>query len=884
MLRRYIFGFCLFLFLLFACKTGKTPYEDEAYYGAGDSVRSAYEPTPDIFYETQPVEINAYNYEDEYWHVETAPVYKGAETRRIDLIHTRLEIRFDWLKQQATGTAVLSFRTLNRQVDTGYIDAVGMDIRSVSVLKNGAFSTIAYSYDGKKIGVPLGEKGRPGEKFDLEIHYIAKPNEIVTETGEAIHDSKGLYFINPYGTKPGVPRQIWTQGEVQSTSAWLPTIDAPNEKMTHELFITVDDTLQTVSNGKLVKSAVSGPGQRTDHWLMNQPHAPYLVAMAIGRFHVESAKWKSVPLNYYTDPKYAGSSRTIFGNTPEMIEFFSNKLNYAYPWPKYDQVVVSEFVSGAMENTTVTIFGSMLHLDSRELLDADYEDVVAHELFHHWFGDLVTCESWAHLPLNEAFATYGEYLWKEYKYGPDFAAAHLHHDYEAYMNEALGKKEKLIRYDYETPLDMFDAHSYQKGALVLHMLRNYMGDTFFFAGLNLYLTTYAYKTAEVHDLRKCMEEVSNEDLTWFFDQWFFRPGHPYLEVRHEYDEDSHLYSLYVMQTHDAEYAGGYFRLPVSVTFHYEDSVHTETILIENQDHAFYWSLEKRPVWVSFDSDKMLLAEIAEYKPDDDWLAQLREGKQFKERLNAIVHIEEMSDPEYLFQACAVGMTDPYWEIRNRSMQLMARLDPERAMEFAPILTDHAENHPKAATRAQAFYTITDNPFDGLTKTIRKGLNDSSYVVNAAALGLLIKTDPEEGIEMAKRWALSDRSQLRYPALNLLADQTGDYSDIFIGAWEKEEGNKFYMIALISGYLKNTESPVAALRMLDFINGFQPKDEGDYFIVLFISQSNAQCKADWEGRLWEVEKQLEAETDPQTRKALETKRKQIKELLSIVMEF
>ncbi|MHB1278866.1 MAG: M1 family metallopeptidase, partial [Bacteroidia bacterium] len=407
MLRRYIFGSSLALFCLVACKSSgpvarekaqPKEEEDEAVFQMGDVI------------------IQQDDYEAETGITETydfavAPEYKGSVTRIMDLEHSTLKIRFDWEKQVAHGSVILNLKPYSKPVDSFYIDAQAMIIHSVTIREKGTPKPCSYSYDGEKILVRLNETHTKEQLFQLLIDYTAQPEKVDGQAGSAITDSKGLYFINPLNQEKGKARQIWTQGETQSTSAWFPTIDAPNEKMTHDIFVTVADTLQTLSNGEFMSSTQEGKGLRTDHWKMDQPHAPYLVALVVGQFYSEKAEWNDIPLGYYVDPLYANSTKIIFQNTPEMLSFFSKKLNYPYPWPKYDQVVVDDFVSGAMENTTLTVFGRMLQLGTRELLDENYEDVISHELFHHWFGDLVTCESWGQLPLNESFATYGEYLW-----------------------------------------------------------------------------------------------------------------------------------------------------------------------------------------------------------------------------------------------------------------------------------------------------------------------------------------------------------------------------------------------------------------------------------------------------------------------------------------
>ncbi|MHB1279073.1 MAG: M1 family metallopeptidase, partial [Bacteroidia bacterium] len=435
--------------------------------------------------------------------------------------------------------------------------------------------------------------------------------------------------------------------------------------------------------------------------------------------------------------------------------------------------------------------------------------------------------------------------WREHKYGRDNADEHLYDMQQQYFVEAYGKQVKLIREDYFHPDEMFDAHSYQKGALILHMLRKYLGDQAFFDGLSLYLKKFQYGTAEIHNLRQCFEESSGEDLTWFFDQWFFKAGHPNLEVIHNYDEEVNFYSIQVSQTQDLQELGAY-RLPVKVEFHFGDSVYSELLDIRNSEESFSWEMAVKPDWVSFDAANQLLAKVHEVKSQEAWLAQLKYSKLFNDRQNALLYLNEEADNmELLYEACAISLSDPYYRIRIKGMDLMKRLEPDRIASFSMLIIDQAENHPKSATRAAAFSLLAYNPVNDLDKTIQKGLNDSSFQVNGAALNLLEKTDPELALKQAEKWAESPEDALKYTALGVLAKSENDYSATFVKAWKEEEGNKFYLVALISQYLKKSTNSATTVTLLDLINGFEPDGDEDFFVVLFIAQCNQQMEVKWE---------------------------------------
>ena len=423
------------------------------------------------------------------------PVYRSSAKRENDLLHTRLEVQFDWKTEKVFGKATLDLKPYFYPTDSLTLDAKGFEISNIQLVPAGR--ELEYEYDGQQLKIKLDRTYQRNETYTVNIDYTATPS--ATGGSNAIKSDKGLFFINPRGEDPDKPQQIWTQGETQNNSRWFPTIDRPNERFTQEIFITVDDKYTTLSNGTLQSSTQNENGMRTDHWKMDQPHAPYLCMIAVGEYAVVRDQWEDILLEYYVEPEYEQDAKAIFPHTPEMLAFFSDVLGVKYPWSKFSQIIVRDYVSGAMENTTAVVYLDKLQMPARELIDETInESYVAHEMFHHWFGDLVTCESWANLTLNEAFATYGEYLWFEYKYGKDEADYHLLGEWNYYLSTTKSKLHPLVDFSYRDREDMFDSHSYQKGGAILHMLRYYVGDEAFFAALNKYLVDNQFQTVEAH--------------------------------------------------------------------------------------------------------------------------------------------------------------------------------------------------------------------------------------------------------------------------------------------------------------------------------------------------------------------------------------------------
>ena len=316
---------------------------------------------------------------DEAWKKE----YRATATKYDDLINTKLDVKFDYAKSYLYGKAWVTMKPHFYPTDTVVLDAKGMDINKVAIEKEGKQTALKFDYDGMILRIHLDRTYKYTESFTLFIDYTSKPNELKVKGSAAITDAKGLYFINPKGEEKGKPTQIWTQGETEANSVWFPTIDKPNQKTTEEIYMTVPSKYVTLSNGIMVDQKSNADGTRTDHWKMDLPHAPYLFFMGVGDYAIVKDSYKGKDVNYYVEKEYAPVAKRIFGNTPEMIAFYSRITGIDYPWPKYDQIVGRDYVSGAMENTTSTLHMESAQQDARELTDGNaWEDVIAHELFH----------------------------------------------------------------------------------------------------------------------------------------------------------------------------------------------------------------------------------------------------------------------------------------------------------------------------------------------------------------------------------------------------------------------------------------------------------------------------------------------------------------------
>jgi len=729
--------------------------------------------------------------------------YNPSATRLNDLLHTRLEVSFDIPKQQLFGKATLDFKPYWYPVDSLILDAKSFDVFRVAIVdKQGNMSDLQYRYENDQIRISLGKTYTRSESYRVYVQYTANPQRITAKGSEAITDAKGLYFIDPKEEDASKPTQIWTQGETESSSCWFPTIDKPNEKMTQELIITVPDKYVTLSNGLKTASKKNSDGTRSDTWKMDQPHAPYLAMMAIGEYAIVKDKWRKIEVDYYVEKEFEPHAKKIFGNTPEMLEFFSKKLGVDYPWQKYSQVVVRDYVSGAMENTTATIFGEFVQQTPKQMLDEKHESVIAHELFHHWFGDLVTCESWANLPLNESFATYSEYLWDEYKYGRDAADFHLQEGLNQYVEEAFGKKVDLIRFDYENREDMFDRHSYQKGGCVLHMLRKYMGDEAFFEALKTYLNDNRFQATEIHHLRLAFEKVTGEDLNWFFNQWFLGKGHPTVEAGWNWEEAQKTLEIQLEQVQDIE-SNGAFRLPMEVDIYVRGTARRVRISMDSVKQTIRIAQNEKPDFVNIDAERMILGFLRQLnrREDAEWL--LLNGKLYGDRFSGLEKIVEDLSLPGSSELIKTALRDKFWNIRLYALNSMKDLLTGNPEEFKTTLMLLAGTDPEAKVRAAATGMLASYGTDeGIRQKLELSLNDSSAAVQSAALGALYQSDPEKTKELlSKLEPTADGEMLISIAAIYAMSGTPDKFDFLIKTFDKikNPNEKYFFVQIIGRY-------------------------------------------------------------------------------------
>ncbi|MCC5946457.1 MAG: M1 family metallopeptidase [Bernardetiaceae bacterium] len=669
--------------------------------------------------------------------------YRPAYERHFELLNTRLDLSFDFEKQQVRSNALLTMRPYFYPQDRIKLDAKAMDIYRVLLLKDKQTDSLRYAYDGVTLEILLDTIYDKEQVIQISIDYTSKPKRAMDELQSDEIKEQGLYFINPTGYYPKRPTQVWTQGETEDNSVWFPTFDKPNIKTSLDIYLTVPDSFITISNGRLVSSEKNGNGLRRDYWKQEKPHAPYLTAIVIGDFaHIQKKTSSGLPLSYYVEPEYAEVAEAVFAETPQMIDYFSELLDFPFPWDKYAQVVVRDFVSGAMENTSISIFNESLQVESRQALsDYNYEGIIAHELAHQWFGNVVTCESWANLPLNEGFAKYFEYLWQAHRHGEREAEIERFDARNAYFYEAMFKREPAIRYHYADRDDMFDSHSYAKSALILHLLRHEIGDEAFFASLRYYLKKHAYSSVEIHDLRLAFEHITGRDLKRFFDQWFLQRGHPELQMSYTFSDNQ--IQVRIQQLQDSRYTPIY-ELNTQIFYQIGDKQYHQPIQIKGDSAYFSFEAAAMPDYVILDPYRLLPAYIDETHDLRAYLAMSQLDDYYLLQQEAISQLSSYVGDERVRTQLSALLGHEFWAIRENAMRSLGEYKGQDLDNYLAQIKGLAFSDPNSTVRASAVDIVASLRYD--SDFLAQTMKDSSYYVKSNTIFAYLNQEGEEALD------------------------------------------------------------------------------------------------------------------------------------------
>jgi aminopeptidase N len=651
---------------------------------------------------------------------------KYERSRPYTIRHLFLDLTLDVPKKSVHGTATLDFERLAHDAEKLVLDAVGFELARVELVGAQDATSADYEYDGDRLSVDV--KGKRRGK--LRVTYRATPK-------------RGLYFLAPDAQVKDRPRQVWSQCQDEDARHWFPCLDKPHVKMTSELRVAVPAGWVALSNGE--PRPVEKPKKKgaawTYHFTLNQPHPSYLVTLAAGELAVVEGRAaelgrRKIPVAYYVPPKRTRDVARSLGDTPRMIELFSERTGVAYPWSRYSQVVVSDFIFGGMENTTATTLYEHVLLDERAALDVSSHDLVAHELAHQWFGDFVTCRDWSHGWLNEGFATYFEHVEREARLGRDEYDYGVASDLEAYLGEANGRYQRpIVCREYREPIDLFDRHLYEKGGLVLHMLRRELADDVFWDGVRLYLERHAHGIVETNDLMRAFEEASGKSLERFFDQWVYRPGHPELRVKIGWDDG--LLTVEVKQKQKGNDVA-VFDFPLEVLVKTKSgTLERHAKRVTEAADTLVVRLPERPRFVVFNPDQSVVGNIALEAPADFLRHQLAEGPSAHARWSAARSLAERDDPPSVDAlGAALANADNAWMVRAEAARALGRVRSEAA--FERLAAHAADAHPKVRrVVAEALGAFRTRAAAELLRDLARG--DRSYLVAADAARSLGRT-------------------------------------------------------------------------------------------------------------------------------------------------
>ena len=641
--------------------------------------------------------------------------------RAYDAVHYLIRLRLDLDQKTFQGETTVTLSSLREGLEACVLDAEEFEVSSV-VSDWG--EPLKFEPSEKEILVRLPKPYGFGETFSFTCAYRGKEPKI------------GLRF---YDETPDHPQLVASDSWPDHVHHWFPCFDFPNDKVTNEIIATVRSGLKVVSNGRLVSvSEDRAAGTSTYHWSQDLPHSTYLIFLAAAPYVVVPDQYKTIPVNYWVYPKDEGKALVTYGKTPKMIEFFSRIFGYDYPWAKYDQVSVP--FGGGAESTTATAMGHRIMIDEKAEPDYSSIGIVSHELAHQWWGDLITLRTWAHAWMNESFGTYSDYLYHRYEKGEDEGAVNLLSKLNSYLREAKTRYIRPIVTDhYDRPQDVFDSHSYPKGALVLHMLRNLVGEEPFFRTLSYFLHRHEFEAVDTQDFIRAVKTVTGQNLDWFFEQWIFKPGHPVFEVRSEWDAAGKTLRLKVSQVQDFSRGIPVFKAPVSIRIVTPAGAETKTVWIREKAETFEFPAAQKPRLVRFDEGNNLLMELAFPKEMDELVFQLG-NDDVRGRMWAVAELAKFTEaPKVLESLFWSAQKDPFWAVRRSAVETLGKI---RRKEVAALLKKLCLD-TSSEVRTAALAGLGDYKERGLAEFFKERFQkDPSYPARAEALRSLGKTgDP-----------------------------------------------------------------------------------------------------------------------------------------------
>ncbi len=651
-------------------------------------------------------------------------------SREFDAIHYKVSLDVDMEKKMLTGKNTITLSPLNDGLETIVLDAVSLVVTDVMDLEG---NPISFNQSDDQLVISLSHPYSHKDTIVLSVNYYLK------------EQVKGLRFTDETETSP---LQASSDCFPNKARQWIPCYDYPNDKFTQEMIVTVDDKYKVLSNGTLLGITENRSEQKhTYHWSQSKPHSTYLINLSIADYAVIKDSLGSLLINYWVYHWNVEDAKRSFEKTPYMIDFFNRLYQYDYPWEKYDQVI-SAYMGGGAEATSATLLGEGAVTDSKAAIDFSYEGVIAHEIAHQWWGDLITLRSWEHTWMNESFGTYSDHLYKRYDWGADEGAYDLLRKKNGYLREAHNRYMRPIVFNrYENPGQNFDSHTYPKGACVLHMLRFNLGDETFFRILSTFLHRHEFQPVTTQDFMKCVKDVSGKNMDWFFEQFLFHPGHAVFDVTKEWNESTNMLILKIVQTQDKWDKVPIYKTPVNIGLHTANAERVEKVWLDEKTEIFEFRLESEPLLVRFDEGNYLLKEWTFRKTEEELIYQAINDDMIG-RLWAVNELQLFSGSQKTVDTwIEIASDDSFWAVREAALKQLAVNQTSNLKD----LFNTALNDSNSKVRVTAVSALGDTGDQDMTDRFREIFEtDESYLVMAEALKSIGKCGKRSQLSYLKK--------------------------------------------------------------------------------------------------------------------------------------
>jgi aminopeptidase N len=612
--------------------------------------------------------------------------YHPTRDRYFDVQHIVIDLQVDLQDRSISGRVTHTLSPLSDSLSLLSLDATGLEIHQVSL----GTTELSFDQDEDRLWIELDRIYGFEDTLDVTITYFARPK-------------RGLFFIQPDSAYPNKHVQAWTQGEDMDNHYWVPLYDYPNDKATFEVILTVPKPYMAISNGELV-GVREESDTRTFHWRENWPMSSYLISFAVGEYRKIEDHYGDLPVNYWVYPEHSrADALRSFGRTPDILAFYNDLTGYPYPYEKYDQVIIEDFMYGGMENVTLTHQTDRTMHTERARPDHTSDGLVAHELAHQWYGNLLTTRNWANAWLNEGFASFLTYLWVEHDLGKDEAEYVRYRQLQGVIWADRSRRRPVVQYEYDDSMELFDANIYAKGSVILNMLRTILGEEAFRRALQFYTRTYAFQNVETQDLKRAIEEVTGQNLYWFFDQWVYRGGLPEYRVEYRYNRRRESLTLTVTQTQDLE-QNSLFRMPVTILVD-DGELNRRRIWVEDRETTVTIPCRRTPKMVIFDEGQIIPKRLDFEKTERELIYQMQHAPHVLDRIWAMNELGKGTSSRKVIAALNEALRyDPFWGVRVKAAETIGKLHPKNGAELLLAAGEGQDNRVlRACIRALAKY-------------------------------------------------------------------------------------------------------------------------------------------------------------------------------------